>query len=151
MPSHDSDAAASRRTFLGQLTGGAAALAVMQPFAPGVSMSVTCFIRYEIDPFQREVFAEYADRWSRIIPRWGGDLIGYFLPYEGTNNVAFALISFESLAAYETYRSRLKTDADARANFDFAQSKRVILREERTFLEGVKSTLRGGASIKDGR
>ena len=105
-------------------------------------MSVTCFIRYEIDPFQRGVFAEYADRWSRIIPRCGGDLIGYFLPYEGTNNVAFALISFESLAAYETYRSRLKTDADARANFDFAQSKRVILREERTFLEGVKSTLR---------
>ena len=142
MPSPDNEPATSRRAFLGQLTAGAAALAVMQPIAPGASMSVTCFIRYEIDPFQRDVFAQYADRWSRIIPRCGGDLIGYFLPYEGTNNVAFALISFESLAAYETYRSRLKTDADARANFDFAQSKRVILREERTFLEGVKSTLR---------
>lgn len=113
-------------------------------------MSVTCFIRYEIDPFQRDAFAEYADRWSRIIPRCGGDLIGYFLPYEGTNNVAFALISFESLAAYETYRARLRADPDGRANFNFAQSKRFVLREERTFLEGVKSTLRGGASIKDG-
>jgi hypothetical protein len=145
MPSPDNEPMTSRRAFLGQLTAAAAALAVMHPIAPGASMSVTCFIRYEIDPFQRDVFAEYADRWSRIIPRCGGDLIGYFLPYEGTNNVAFALISFESLAAYETYRSRLKTDADARANFDFAQSKRVILREERTFLEGVKSTLQGRA------
>jgi hypothetical protein len=143
MPSPDNEPMTSRRAFLGQLTAGAAGLAVVQPIVPGVSMSVTCFIRYEIDPFQRDVFAEYADRWSRIIPRCGGDLIGYFLPHEGTNNVAFALISFESLAAYETYRSRLKTDADARANFDFAQSKRVILREERTFLEGVKSTLQG--------
>jgi len=108
-------------------------------------MSVTCFIRYEIDPFQRDAFAAYADNWARIIPRCGGDLLGYFLPYEGTNNVAFALISFESLAAYETYRSRLKADPDGRANFDYAQSRRLILREERTFLEPVESTMRNGA------
>jgi hypothetical protein len=113
-------------------------------------MSVTCFIRYEIDPFQREAFAEYADRWSRIIPRCGGDLVGYFLPYEGTNNVAFALISFESLAAYETYRGRLRADPDGQANFAFAQSKRIILREERTFLQGVPSTLRVGPTAKGG-
>ena len=105
-------------------------------------MSVTCFIRYEIDPFQRDAFAEYADNWARTIPRCGGDLLGYFLPYEGTNNVAWALISFESLAAYETYRSRLRADPDGRVNFNFAQSRRLILKEERTFLKGVKSTLR---------
>jgi hypothetical protein len=110
-------------------------------------MSVTCFIRYEIDPFQREAFAEYADNWARIIPRCGGDLLGYFLPYEGTNNIAWALISFGSLAAYETYRSRLKADPDGRANFALAQSRRLILREERTFLEAVQSTLRHGAPI----
>ncbi len=114
-------------------------------------MTVTCFIRYEIDPFQREAFAEYADNWARIIPRCGGDLLGYFLPYEGTNNVAFALIAFESLAAYETYRSRLRADADGRANFAFAQSKRLILREERTFLEAVQSTLRNSAPVRDNR
>ena len=114
-------------------------------------MPVTCFIRYEIDPFQRDGFAEYADNWSRIIPRCGGDLLGYFLPYEGTNNVAFALISFESLAAYEIYRSRLRADPDARVNFAFAQSKRLILREERTFLEAVNSTLHAGAPIRDNR
>jgi hypothetical protein len=109
-------------------------------------MSVTCFIRYEIDPFQREAFAEYADRWARIIPRCGGDLLGYFLPYEGTNYVAFALIWFESLAAYEAYRSRLRADPEGQANFAFAQSKRIILREERTFLQGVPSTLSHGAN-----
>ena len=112
-------------------------------------MTVTCCIRYEIDPFQREAFAEYADRWSRIIPRCGGDLVGYFLPYEGTNNVAFALISFDSLAAYETYRSRLRADPDGRANFAFAQTRRLILREERTFLEGVGSTRPSGAFVRD--
>ncbi len=105
-------------------------------------MSVTCLIRYEIDPFQREAFAEYADNWGKIIPRCGGDLVGYFLPYEGTNNIAWALISFESLAAYEAYRVRLKADPDGRANFAMAQAKRIILREERTFVEPVKSTLR---------
>lgn len=104
-------------------------------------MQVTCCIRYEIDPFQRDAFAEYADNWSRIIPRCGGALLGYFLPHEGTNNVALALIGFASLAAYETYRAALRSDPDGRANFAFAQSRRLILREERTFLAPVPSTL----------
>jgi len=105
-------------------------------------MIVTCFIRYEIDPTQREGFAEYVDNWARIIPRCGGRLIGYFLPHEGTNNVAWGLIACDSLAAYETYRARLKSDPEGRANFEFARSRRLILREERTFLEAVESTLR---------
>ena len=104
-------------------------------------MTLTCFIRYEIDPFQREAFKEYADAWGRIIPKCGGNLIGYFLPHEGTNNIAYGLISFESLAGYEAYRTRLKSDAEGRANFEFAQAERFIVREERTFLEGVPSTL----------
>lgn len=105
-------------------------------------MAVTCFIRYEIDPFQRDAFREYATRWGRIIPRCGGDLVGYFLPHEGTNNVAWGLIAFESLAAYETYRARLKADTEGRSNFAFAQEKRLILREERTFVETVEGTFR---------
>ena len=105
-------------------------------------MPVTCFIRYEIDPFQRDAFREYADNWARIIPRCGGDLIGYFLPYEGTNNVAWGLIAFDSLAAYEVYRAKLKSDLEGRSNFAFAQEKRLILREERNFLEVVDSTFR---------
>jgi hypothetical protein len=103
-------------------------------------MPITCFIRYQIDPFQREAFEEYARHWGRIIPSCGGRLLGYFLPHEGTNDIAWGLIAFESLAAYEVYRSRLKSDPRGRENFDFAQSRRFILREERTFLEIVDGT-----------
>ena len=104
-------------------------------------MTMTCFIRYQIDPFQREAFREYAVRWGRIIPRCGGNLVGYFLPHEGTNDVAWGLIAFDSLAAYEAYRARLKADPEGRANFAFAQELRFILREERTFLESVEGTI----------
>jgi hypothetical protein len=101
-------------------------------------MTVTVFIRYVIDPFQREAFAEYARNWGRIIPKCGGRLVGYFLPHEGTNNIAWGLISFDSLAAYEAYRARLKADSEGAANFRLAQAKRFILSEERTFLEAVE-------------
>ena len=100
-------------------------------------MTITVLIRYEIDPFQRAAFKTYAENWGRIIPKCGGDLIGYFLPHEGTNDVAWGLISFASLADYEAYRARLKADAEGRANFAFAQERRFILREQRTFLENV--------------
>lgn len=103
-------------------------------------MTITCVIRYEIDPFQKEVFRRYAENWGRIIPRCGGHLVGYFLPLEGTNNVAWALVAFESLAAYEAYRSTLRADPEARANFAMAESARLILREERTFVEVVDGT-----------
>ena len=102
---------------------------------------ITCFIRYEIDPFQRELFAEYARRWGQIIPRCGGHLLGYFLPHEGSNYEAWGLIGFDSLTAYEAYRARLRTDPEGRANFAMAQEKRFILREERTFTQGVEGTL----------
>ena len=101
---------------------------------------ITCIIRYQIDPFQRDVFKTYAENWGRIIPRCGGHLVGYFLPHEGTNDVAWGLIAFDSLAAYETYRARLRSDSEALANFALAQSKRIILREERNFVQVVEGT-----------
>ena len=100
-------------------------------------MAVTCFIRYQIDPFQREAFAQYAANWGRIIPRCGGRLIGYFLPHEGTNDVAWGLIAFDDLAAYEAYRARLRSDPAGTANFEFAERERFILSEERTWLRPV--------------
>lgn len=111
------------------------------------AVTIACFIRYQIDPSQREAFARYAETWGRIIPRCGGHLVGYFLPYEGTNDIAWGLIGFDSLAAYEAYRARLKSDADARANFAAAQSGRFILREERTFLEIVGGTFEVPAAL----
>lgn len=104
-------------------------------------MTITCFIRYQIDPFQRDEFKRYAERWGSIIPRCGGDLVGYFLPAEGTNDIAWGLISFPSLAAYETYRARLRNDAEAMENFHTAKRLRFVLREQRTFLEGAEGTL----------
>jgi len=99
------------------------------------AMNLTCFIRYEIDPRQRDAFRDYALDWLRIIPRCGGRLVGYFLPHEGTSYEAWGLVAFESLADYEAYRARLRADAEGAANFARAAAQGFIRREERTFLE----------------
>ena len=103
-------------------------------------MTITCIIRYQIDPYQQDAFKRYAENWGRIIPRCGGHLVGYFLPHEGTNDVAWGLIAFDSLASYEVYRARLKSDPEALENFAMAETKRLILREERTFVKVVDGT-----------
>jgi hypothetical protein len=126
----------TRREMLLALAAGVP-ISVMASTGGRASVKIACFIRYQIDPFQREAFRKYAENWGHIIPRCGGQLIGYFLPHEGTNDIAWGLIAFESLAAYEAYRARLKLDSEARENFALAQTKRLVLREERTFLEVV--------------
>ena len=103
-------------------------------------MSVTCFIRYQIDPFKRAEFESYARRWGQIIPRCGGALLGYFMPHEGSNDVAYGVISFDRLADYEAYRARLREDPDGLANFEFAEEQRLIVREQRSFLRPVDGT-----------
>ena len=101
---------------------------------------LVCIIRYQIDPYQRDAFESYARAWGKIIPRCGGHLVGYFLPYEGTNDVGWGLIAFDSLAAYERYKQRLRDDPEARANFAQAQAKKFIVREERNFVGIVDGT-----------
>jgi NIPSNAP len=128
-----------------QTLGGLALLSIMrtitaEPSPRSPNMAITCFIRYEIDPAQRDGFRKYAENWLPIIPRLGGHLLGYFLPSEGTNYEAYGLIAFDSLASYEAYRKRLKADPDARKNFAMAQELRLIVREERTFLEIVEGS-----------
>ncbi|MEJ2433128.1 MAG: NIPSNAP family protein [Pseudolabrys sp.] len=100
-------------------------------------MSITVFIRYRLDPSKQRQFEQYAKRWLTIIPKCGGDLVGYWMPHEGTNNIAFGLTSFDSLASYERYRARLRSDAEGMANFSFAEEERFILAEERSFLRRV--------------
>jgi hypothetical protein len=145
-----------RREAMEAIVGAGAALmaggdASAEPAVRRTTMTITCVIRYQIDPYQRDAFKKYAENWGRIIPRCGGHLVGYFLPHEGTNDVAWGLIAFDSLASYEAYRARLRADPEARENFNMAQSKRLILREERNFVEvvdatfGLPSTLRGPA------
>ena len=103
-------------------------------------MQLTCFIEYQIDPFKLKEFRQYAENWGKIIPKCGGKLLGYFVPHEGTNDIAYGLISFDNLAAYEVYRSRLKRDPEGKANFAFATEHRMIKSERRTFLTNVQGT-----------
>jgi hypothetical protein len=105
---------------------------------PEAAMTITVFIRYQLDPYKRDGFEAYARNWLTIIPKCGGDLVGYCMPHVGTDNIAYALISFASLAAYEAYRARLRSDSAGAANFALAQKERFILSEERTFLRQVE-------------
>ena len=95
---------------------------------------ITCFIRYEIDPFKKSAFETYAQNWGQAIPRCGADLIGYFAPHEGSSTVAYGLYNIESLAAYEAYRTRLMADPLGQENYAFAQKEQFIRREDRLFL-----------------
>src|SRR5271163_2630085 len=130
----------TRREAVNTMVATGAALTADRSEAKETPMKITCVIRYEIDPFQRDAFKKYAENWGRIIPRLGGHLVGYFLPYEGTNDIGWGLIAFDSLASYEAYRARLKSDPEALENFAMAQTKRLILREERNFVETVEGT-----------
>jgi hypothetical protein len=144
-PSKPTTVSISRREAIGSILATVAALtagcdAPARPAMKGIPMTIVCLIRYQIDPFQRDAFKKYAENWGRIIPRCGGHLVGYFLPHEGTNDVAWGLIAFDSLTSYEAYRIRLKADSEGRENFATSQSKRFILREERNFVEVVDGT-----------
>ena len=95
---------------------------------------ITCFIRYEIDPFKAEAFAQYARNWGEAIPRCGAELIGYYAPHEGSATTAYGLYNIENLAAYEAYRARLRDDPLGRENYEFARREQFIRREDRIFL-----------------
>ena len=98
---------------------------------------ITCFIRYQIDPFKTEAFAEYGRAWGQAIPRCGADLIGYFAPHEGSATTAYGVYNIADLAAYEAYRARLRDDPIGRENYDFARREGFIRREDRIFLRRV--------------
>ena len=100
---------------------------------------LTCIIRYQIDPTKTEQFRQYARNWGQAIPRCGADLIGYYAPHEGSSTLAYGIYNIPSLADYETYRARLAADPIGRENYEFAQSEKFILREDRTFLKLASS------------
>lgn len=95
---------------------------------------ITCFIRYEIDPFKVDDFRTYARNWGEAIPRCGADLIGYFAPHEGSATTAYGVYNIRDLAHYEAYRTRLADDPLGRENYTFARRERFILKEDRIFL-----------------
>jgi hypothetical protein len=99
---------------------------------------ITCCLRYVIDPFKVAEFEDYAQRWLPLVGRHGGEHLGYFLPHEGANNIALALFSFKSLAAYERYRGAIGNDPDVVAAHAFARETRCFLSYERTFFRPVR-------------
>lgn len=101
------------------------------------TLGVTVHIRYVVDPETLDAFERYAREWMRLVPRFGGVHHGYFLPSEGASDVAYALFSFPSLAAYERYRRAAEDDAECIAAYELARSSGCIVRYERTFLRPV--------------
>ncbi len=98
---------------------------------------ITCYLRYVIDPYKLAEFEHYASLWIPLVNRLGGTHHGYFLPHEGANNIALALFSFPSLAAYEDYRSRMADDAECRAAFAYGEETLCIVSYERSFMRPV--------------
>ena len=96
---------------------------------------ITCFIRYQIDPFKKDAFEHYARQWGQAIPRCGADLIGYFAPHEGSTTTAYGVYTLSSLAAYETYKARLADDPIGRENYAFAKREQFLRSEDRIFLK----------------
>jgi hypothetical protein len=105
------------------------------PLTKETKMTITCFIRYEIDPFGKAAFEEYARNWGQAIPRCGADLIGYFAPHEGSATTAYAAYNIDSLATYDAYRTRLAADPAGKANYEFARREKFILKEDRMILK----------------
>ena len=98
---------------------------------------ITCYLRYIIDPHKIQEFEEYARKWLLLVEKFGGRHHGYFLPHEGSNNIAVALFSFSSLAAYEDYRFKSETDIDCIAAYDFEKTNRSIISYERSFMKPI--------------
>ena len=71
--------------------------------------------------------------WLELVPRFGGIHHGYFLPSEGDSDVALAMFSFPSLAAYEQYRKDAENDPDVQKAIAFVKETRCFTRYERSF------------------
>lgn len=98
---------------------------------------VTCYLRYIIDPYKINEFEKYGKIWIPLVKKFGGQHHGYFLPSEGTSNVALAMFTFPSLALYEEYRASSLQDEECLAAFKYAEETRCIISYERSFFRPV--------------
>lgn len=98
---------------------------------------VTCYLRYVIDPFKLKEFEHYGKLWIPLVEKFDGQHHGYFLPSEGENNIALAMFTFPSLAAYEKYRATSANDSECQDAFKYAEDTRCIISYERSFFRPV--------------
>ena len=65
---------------------------------------VTIYLRYVLNTAKLAEFEHYGKLWIPLVEKFGGQHHGYFLPSEGANNIALALFTFDSLAAWQPTR-----------------------------------------------
>jgi len=94
-------------------------------------------LRYVIDPYKLAEFEKYAKMWIPLVKKFGSTHHGYFLPYEGANNIAIALFSFPNLTLYEEYRAKMEQDKNCQEAFKYAEETRCIISYERSFMKPV--------------
>jgi len=87
---------------------------------------VTCYLRYVIDPYKVAEFEKYDRMWMPLVKKFGGAHHGYWLPYEGADNIALALFSFPSLSAYEAYRMKVSQDEECQKAFRYKEETRCV-------------------------
>jgi hypothetical protein len=113
---------------------------------------ITCYLRYEICPDKLAEFEHYARLWIPLVERFGGIHHGYFLPSEispsaafsfpgvaeeGPTNVAIALFSFPTIAAYQGYRRKAAEDPECLAAARYYEETKCFLKYERSFMTPV--------------
>jgi uncharacterized protein (DUF1330 family) len=100
---------------------------------------VTIYLRYVLNTSKLKEFEHYGKLWIPLVEKFGGRHHGYFMPSEGASNVALALFTFDSLAAYELYRKESFKDVDCQAAFRYAEETQCIVSYERSFFRPVFS------------
>ena len=98
---------------------------------------ITCYLRYVVDPFKLAEFEQYGQMWIALVEKLGGQHHGYFMPSEGANDIALAMFSFPSLAAYEAYRHKAAADPDCQAAVRYYEQTKCFLSYERSFFRPV--------------
>jgi hypothetical protein len=113
---------------------------------------IICSLRYFVDPDKVSEFGHYARVWMRLIEKYGGTHLGYFMPCEappgaafsfpgigeaGPHDVAVTIFSFPTQAAYDTYRSEVAKDPECHAITNHFERTKCFTRYERTFMRAV--------------
>ncbi|QAY78767.1 NIPSNAP family protein [Sphingosinicella sp. BN140058] len=118
---------------------------------------ITCVVHYVIAPKRLDAFEAFAQAWMCLVAQHGGVHHGYYLPAEGASDLAIALFSFDSLAAYERYRQRFGVDPEFIAADRIRDESGCVLRYERSFLRPLlpvgctRDVLSGAAAPADRR
>ena len=97
----------------------------------------TLCIRYTIDPSRLPHFKNYVKHELESIRNAGGKIVGYWLSTDdaGPVSIAYGIIDFMSLGAYEHYRKALAADPLHRHSAEELTRNAAIINMERSLIE----------------